>query len=129
MSAVYRGTKPPGWPVEPEAWTYVRDRGGRKIAALVRPVPYDGTQHCLQNPMFTTEGRMDKEDVELMRKGCKTCPFLQACTYWSLAHEPFDFWAGMTADERVDMRKRARIKLVPRSEAERFGLVLLGLPA
>lgn len=79
--------------------------------------------------MFTTEGRLSADDVELMRKGCGTCPFLQACIYWSLAHEPHDFWAGMTADERVGIRKRARIKLVPRLEADQYGLVPLGLPA
>ena len=129
MSPVYRGTRPLGWTVEPESWTYVGEAGRRRIAAFMRPIPFDGSQHCLENPLFTSEKALHKSDVTLMRKGCASCPFVDTCRTWALAHEPHDFWAGMTADERVQARKDARITLVHRNDADRHGLILMGLPS
>jgi len=79
---------------------------------------WDGTENCAGmdvNAFFddnrktrwqeTTERR---ELIEL----CMTCNKLAECAEYSLKHELYGFWAGMTQDERVEYRKKNKIKLV-----------------
>lgn len=47
----------------------------------------------------------------LMRRVCHGCPILADCYSWSLTHERYGFWAGMSADERKNMRSKYNIPL------------------
>lgn len=51
-------------------------------------------------------------DLPLLRTMClRDCHNVDACREWSVRHEYYGFWAGMTEQERRDERRRRNIVL------------------
>lgn len=80
---------------------------------------YDGTQHCASwnTELFYDEPRAinDKrynDTLTMLRAVCVDCPFYNECLVWSLHHEKYGFWAGLTRKERDDIRKKKNIKFL-----------------
>lgn len=124
MIRVNRGTRPPGFTSMPEAWAEVRtSTGAVKIAALMRRIDFDGTQACTGEDLFIAEQAYTADDIDYMTDLCESCPFMRQCREWSLAHDLHNFYAGMTARQRVLERERFSIMYVQRDNPTVAGLI------
>lgn len=57
-------------------------------------------------------GQHSQTEWETMRSAClDRCFMLDECTQWSLHHEQFGFWAGMSEQDRRQLRRRLNIVL------------------
>lgn len=103
---------PQDLPIQPKASVMQPD--GRTWAVLMPYPSLDGTQECARYPELfdITEDQGDQSRLLLDRMElCARCPFLAACREWSIAHEQYGFWAGMSATARRN-RRRARGQLL-----------------
>ena len=50
-------------------------------------------------------------NVPVMQALCASCPVFAECKDWSLRHEKYGIWAGMTENQRKLERRRLGIKL------------------
>ena len=119
---IRRGGRPPGWVSTPEAWRYVDRAGRRLVAALLRPISFDGTQPCAGWDDWIQD-RWEDDHAALLKRVCASCPFMEKCAEWGLAHEEHGVWGGMTPTERRAARKRRGILLVNRDSADLHQLV------
>jgi len=86
-------------------------RGKHTLTQEFYPV-YTGNEPCAgyedlylhENPRY-----LKAEEVDTMRQQCASCPLLDQCRTWAIAHETFGFWGGMTQFERDDHRKEHAI--------------------
>lgn len=80
---------------------------------------FTGSEPCsgLEDKYLHEEPRhQDRGEVVEMRELCASCPLLEQCRTWAVAHEGFGFWAGMTAKDRDAERKRRNQWLVEPSQ-------------
>jgi WhiB family redox-sensing transcriptional regulator len=47
----------------------------------------------------------------LMRRICNACPIKKECAEWSIRHEEFGFWAGMSERQRWLERRKLKLPL------------------
>lgn len=113
---------PPGFATPAVAWRYVSTRKAGSFVAFMPLPPFDGRQACAGDDRFIAETHTATELDEL-REICNSCPFLDHCRDWSLAHEQHNVHAGMGAAERAKIRRQLGVVLVPRLEADRWGLM------
>lgn len=67
----------------------------------------------------TTNGRLASLFYPTETKGvppaaallCQRCPVEDVCRAYALSHEVFGVWAGMSEDDRFNLRKRAGIEV------------------
>lgn len=114
-----RGTVPPGFTTKAEAW---RRMVGGEIAALMRPIPFDGSQACKDILTFTEKDEWPATEADELRGTCAGCAWLERCRDWAIAHERHTFMGGMTPQERQQYRRAFRIQIVDRFCAELYGL-------
>lgn len=114
-----RGSIPPGLSTPAESW---RRMVGGEIAAMMRPIPFDGSQACLDSMAFTDREEWEPDAAEPLRRICESCGWLTRCRDWALAHERYTYMGGMSPDERRRVRKALRLQVVDRYSAELYGL-------
>lgn len=96
---------------------------GGEIAVMLPTPRFDGTQQCDGDDRFTSDGPWGEDDLVDMQGMCGACPWLSACRDWSLAHERWNFYAGMTPLQRATVRRKMGVQVVDRSgERDTFGL-------
>ena len=96
---------------------------GGDIAAMMRPIPFDGSQACADSMAFTDRDEWAPDEAEHLATICAGCPWLARCRDWALAHERYNYWAGMTPQDRREWRKTNRVQVVDRYSAELYGLM------
>jgi hypothetical protein len=47
----------------------------------------------------------------MLRRLCLSCPVLQECREWAIAHEEYGFWGGMSPIERESERSMRGVRL------------------
>lgn len=120
MVTVPRRSVPPGFTTRAVEW--LRHPGG-DIAAIFPLIPFDGSQECVGDDRYTQEHDLTDEDLRDMQGQCALCGWLDECRDFALAHERFNYYAGMTESERDRMRLRMRLRFVDRADPGRQGLV------
>lgn len=63
---------------------------------------------------FSDNYRKAKANTELAKQICGDCHIKVECLAYSLYHEMFGIWGGMTEGERQKLRVKMNISLVPR---------------
>jgi len=62
--------------------------------------------------LFYLEQNMQAASMHRQLKPiCDSCPLLEQCREHALKHELYGYWAGMTANERQELRRRMGIVL------------------
>ena len=76
---------------------------------------YTGAEPCatLGVDFYFSDVRIDGNypHRDLLNNICAACPMLDKCREWALHREEYGFWAGMTARERVSIRKQLGIRM------------------
>lgn len=116
-----RGTIPPGLATPAESWRVLL---GGEVAAMMRPIPFDGSQPCNGDDDFTGPDEWPADLADELEEVCAGCPFLTECRDWAIAHERYNYQGGMTPVQRRQYRKRHRIQVVDRHSADLYGLML-----
>lgn len=120
MTGLHLHSTPPGFTTPAERWRRMPDGA---TAAMMRRIPFDGTQACTDDDAYVSEGDWEDEELgEAMRAKCERCPFLDACRDWGIAHERWNYYGGTTPAERNRYRKLHRIILVDRYASSLYGL-------
>jgi hypothetical protein len=78
---------------------------------------WDGSELCAQIPheLFydqSTRSVADRADINNLRRVCDNCPRLLECREYAIKHELYGFWGGMTEKDRMDFRKKYKIKYI-----------------
>ena len=96
-----------------------RERGGTRAGntsiRLARP-RYRGDEPCInQWDLFHTPDGQAGGPPRGFRKAlalCATCPSLEPCKQWAIAHEQYGIWGGTTEVERDRYRRENNIEVV-----------------
>lgn len=88
--------------------------------ADLQPQPrYDGSQPCATigiEAYFLENGQSHEKHmggaVPTLKRLCSECPFFTECRQWSIHHEFYGFWGGMTSQERARFRHDNNIKYI-----------------
>ena len=79
---------------------------------------YTGTEPCTTIGFELYTGDVPKGSIppglKLMREACLSCHTYEPCFEWAIHHENASngFWAGMTGNERREMRKQLGITVI-----------------
>lgn len=115
-------TKPNHLGVWPRRWSWrLHARYGWLLAALMPTIDYEHAACAGESDLFFQEYPTNKQLAE-MQNICSTCPILKQCLNWSVHQEEFGFWAGTTAEERADIRRRLKVNVVEPTNTHWFGL-------
>lgn len=55
-----------------------------------------------------------RENTKLAIEICNDCSKITQCFAYSMYHEKYGIWAGLTERERKTLRRRLKIQLIPR---------------
>jgi len=94
-------------------------RTNRRVHGWLPPLPkWDGSQPCasigLMHYYRAEDGlrnHWDDEVLAVLKPACEACPFLLECKEWALYRERWGYWAGMTEEERWEVRRERGIKV------------------
>lgn len=67
---------------------------------------FRGDEPCTQIGDVFTRDRLEPDELTVMVQACTRCRMLSECSEWAMAHEPHHFWAGLTAEQRRQERRR-----------------------
>lgn len=78
---------------------------------------WDGSELCAQIPHElyyeqSTRTRDGREEIEHLRRVCDNCPRLLECREYSIKHELYGFWGGMTEQDRINFRSKYKINYI-----------------
>lgn len=74
---------------------------------------FTGAEPCSiigPDPYF--EPQLTPEQEHTLREGCDACPLVQQCFDWAVYHEAYHYWAGTTAAQRREIRRKHNILLI-----------------
>ena len=115
-------TKPNHLGVWPRRWSWrLHARYGWLLAALMPTIDYEHAACAGESDLFFQEYPTNRQ-LAKMQNMCSTCPILKQCLNWSVHQEEFGFWAGTTAEERADIRRRLKVNVVEPTNTHWFGL-------
>lgn len=61
---------------------------------------------------FSTEVRVANANTKMAKLICQDCKQIDHCFAYSIHHERYGIWAGLTERERMTVRRRLNIKTV-----------------
>lgn len=82
--------------------------------SIAPPFPkMDGSQPCRYDPeAFTPDSTKNAESRETAKICRRSCPFVDACLDYALAHPVSGIWGGMTDSQRTEERRKRGIRLL-----------------
>lgn len=76
---------------------------------------YDGTQSCARMGVDVFYQAYDNKttarEVADLKEMCSNCNIVTECANYSIKHEKYGFWGGLTPFERRTIRNKAKIRL------------------
>jgi len=88
--------------------------------------PFDGSQICAQTDPDLWFPTSLKQTGRLAKKLCSACPWKADCLDYALGYDLVGIWGGTTERERVEMRKRLKIKPEPIYSDTLFAIAVKG---
>ena len=88
------------------------------------PMPhFTGSEPCTKRPDLFLGDDNDKHTVAAAKAHCMSCPLIQQCADWAIAHEKHLVWGSLSPEDRDKIRKARGIVVdqpstsLPRHEA------------